>query len=316
MSYKPGGFVQGAGHGGTFEDAYGNYWHVATCMLSLKYKFERRIGLYPTAFDKDGVMYSNTAFGDYPLFTPKGKVDDIANTFSGWMLLSYGKPVMASSMDSTLVPENVTDESMRTFWSARSGEPGEWLQISLEGLKEVRAIQLNYYEHRAVQHNKAMDLYHQYRIYHSIDGQNWELVVDKSDNDKDVPHDYIELREPLKTRYLKIVNEHVPSGNFAMSGFRIFGNGLGEAPAAVKNLKVERSKADKRNAMITWEPVKEAYAYNIYYGIASDKLYNSITVLGDTMYDFRGLDKDTDYYFSIEALGESGRSPMSKVLRR
>lgn len=81
------------------------------------------------------------------------------------------------------------------------------------GLKEVRAIQLNYYEHRAVQHNKAMDLYHQYRIYHSIDGQNWELVVDKSDNDKDVPHDYIELREPLKTRYLKIVNEHVPSGN-------------------------------------------------------------------------------------------------------
>ena len=142
------------------------------------------------------------------------------------------------------------------------------------------------------------------------------MVVDKSDNDKDVPHDYIELREPLKTRYLKIVNEHVPSGNFAMSGFRIFGNGLGEAPAAVKNLKVERSKADKRNAMITWEPVKEAHAYNIYYGIAPDKLYNSITVLGDTMYDFRGLDKDTDYYFSIEALGESGRSPMSKVLRR
>lgn len=38
--------------------------------------------------------------------------------------------------------------------------------------------------------------------------------------------------------------------------------------------------------------------------------------MGDTMYDFRGLDKDTDYYFSIEALGESGRSPMSKVLRR
>ena len=61
-----------------------------------------------------------------------------------------------------------------------------------------------------------MDLYHQYRIYHSIDGQNWELVVDKSDNDKDVPHDYIELREPLKTRYLKIVNEHVPSGTTSL----------------------------------------------------------------------------------------------------
>ena len=66
MCYKPGGYVQGAGHGGTFRDVKGNYWHVATCMLSLKYKFERRIGLYPVAFDKDGVMYSSTAFGDYP----------------------------------------------------------------------------------------------------------------------------------------------------------------------------------------------------------------------------------------------------------
>ena len=141
------------------------------------------------------------------------------------------------------------------------------------------------------------------------------MVVDKSDNDKDVPHDYIELREPLKTRYLKIVKRTCAFGQLRYVGFRIL-EMFGEAPAAVKNLKVERSKADKRNAMITWEPVKEAYAYNIYYGIASDKLYNSITVLGDTMYDFRGLDKDTDYYFSIEALGESGRSPMSKVLRR
>lgn len=34
MCYKPGGYVQGAGHGGTFCDVKGNYWHVATCMLS------------------------------------------------------------------------------------------------------------------------------------------------------------------------------------------------------------------------------------------------------------------------------------------
>ena len=68
MSYKPGGFVQGSGHGGTFEDASGNWWHVSTCMLSLKYKFERRIGLYPIGFDKDGIMYSSAAFGDYPNF--------------------------------------------------------------------------------------------------------------------------------------------------------------------------------------------------------------------------------------------------------
>lgn len=318
MSYKPGGYVQGAGHGGSFEDIYGNYWHVATCMLSLKYKFERRIGIYPTAFDKDGIMYSNTSFGDYPLYTPKKKWNDIDNetTFTGWMLLSYKKPVIASSSDSTLAPSNAVDENMRTYWSAQTGNPGEWLQIDLEAVKEVRAIQLNYYDHKAVQYTRACDLYHQYSIYHSTDGENWELVVDKSDNNKDVPHDYVELREPLHTRYLKVANKHMAAGNFALSGFRVFGKASGEKPAVVKDFKVMRSKHDPRNALVSWKPVEKAYAYNIYYGIAPDKLYNTITVLGESSYDFRGLDRHTTYYFAIEALGESGQSTLSKIIKQ
>lgn len=315
MSYKPGGYVQGAGHGGTFQDLHGNYWHVATGMLSLKYKFERRIGIYPVAFDSDGIMHSYTAFGDYPCYTPNSKINDLSDTFTGWMLLSYGKPVTASSVDSLYSPANAVDESMRTYWAAASGKQGEWLQIDLEGMREVRAIQLNAYEHKAVQHNKAMDLYHQYRIYHSLNGLDWELVVDKSDNDKDVPHDYIELREPLHTRYLKVVNEHVPTGHFALSGFRVFGKGNGARPDTVKNFQVNRPAADPRNAFLSWEPVKGAYAYNIYYGIAPGKLYNCLTVLGDHSYDFRGLDSETTYFFAIEALNENGRSALSKIIR-
>ena len=117
MCYKPGGYVQGAGHGGTFCDVKGNYWHVATCMLSLKYKFERRIGLYPVAFDKDGVMYSSTAFGDYPNWAEPMDVKNPAERFTGWMLLSYGKPVEVSSTDSIHAASNLTDESMRTYWA-------------------------------------------------------------------------------------------------------------------------------------------------------------------------------------------------------
>ena len=89
VSYKPGGFVQGAGHGGTFQYNFGNYWHVATCMLSLKYKFERRIGLYPAGFDNDGTMYVSTGYGDYPCLTPNQATDHRTGTFAGWMLLSY-----------------------------------------------------------------------------------------------------------------------------------------------------------------------------------------------------------------------------------
>ena len=317
MSYKPGGFVQGVGHGGTFVDLKGNYWHVGTCMLSLKYKFERRIGLYPTAFDADGVMYCITAFGDYPCWNADRDIKDPAKRFSGWMLLSYGKPCTVSSSDSTLVAASLTDEDMRTYWSAASGGSDEWVQIDLGGERIVRAIQLNYYDHHTVQHNRANDIYYQYRILASNDGEHWTLVVDKSDNDRDVPHDYIELREPLNTRFLRVENLHMPSGgNFCLSELRVFGNAQGATPSAVKKFIVTRDKKDPRNAMISWAAVEGAYGYNIYYGIAPDKMYHCITVNGDTEYDFRGLDLGTDYYFAIEALAETGHSPLSSPIKR
>ena len=316
MSYKPGGFVQGVGHGGTFADLKGNYWHVGTCMLSLKYKFERRIGLYPTTFDQDGVMYCNTAFGDYPCWNADHDINNPADRFTGWMLLSYGKPCRVSSTDSTLVAANLTDENMRTCWSAKTGSDKEWVIIDLGDVKTVRAIQLNYYDNKTVQHNRANDTYYQYRIYANKDN-DFTLVVDKSGNDRDVPHDYIELLEPLETRYLRINNLHIPGGgNFCLSEIRVFGSAQGVPPAAVKRFTVKRDKADRRNAMITWEPVEGAYGYNIYFGIAPDKLYHCITVNGETQYDMRGLDLGTDYYFAIEALAETGRGPLSKIVNK
>ena len=317
MSYKPGGFVQGVGHGGTFTDLKGNYWHVGTCMLSLKYKFERRIGLYPTGFDNDGVMYCITAFGDYPQLNAVNDISNPAERFTGWMLLSYGKNCTVSSCDSTLTPASLTDENMRTYWSAASGSDKEWIEMDLGGTREVRALQLNFYDHKTVQHNRANDIYHQYRILASNDGEHWTLVVDKSDNDRDVPHDYIELRECLDTRYLRIENIHMPSGGyFCLSDVRVFGLDYGgNLPAEVKRFTVKRDKADRRNAMITWAAVEGAYGYNIYFGTAPGKLYHCITVNGDTSYDMRGLDVDTDYYFAIEALAETGCSPRSKIIR-
>jgi beta-glycosidase len=285
-------------------------------MLSLKYKFERRIGLYPAAFDKDGVMYSSAAFGDYPNRNADYDIADPADRFTGWMLLSYRKPVAVSSTVDGMDPAAISDENMRTYWAARSAAPGEWAMIDLGPDRTVRAIQVNYYEYLSDQTDRADDMYFQYRIYASDNGDDWTLVVDKSDNDRDCPHDYVELLEPLKTRYLKLENIHTASGNFCLSDIRVFGSAEGPAPEVVKGFKVVRDKKDPRNAMISWQPSERAYGYNIYYGIAPDKMYNAITVNGDTSYDMRGLDLGTDYFFAVEALGESGRSALSKTIRQ
>src|SRR5688500_12925930 len=70
FSYKPGGFINGAGHGSTVIGPNETYWHFASMAVSVNVNWERRLCMYPTFFDSDGLMYSNTSFGDYPHFAP------------------------------------------------------------------------------------------------------------------------------------------------------------------------------------------------------------------------------------------------------
>ncbi len=313
-SYKPGGFARGAGHGATYQDKWNNWWHVSTIAISVKNNFERRIGIWPAGFDKDGVMYMDAAFGDYPTYLPTGKADHLKSRFSGWMLLNYNKPVQVSSTLASYLPNQAVDENIKTYWSAATGNKGEWIQTDLGSISTVNAVQLNYADQDAEFLGKQQGIYHQYKLYYSTDGKSWRVLVDKSNNKSDVPHDYIELSQPVQARYLKLENVHMPTGKFALSGFRVFGNGNGPKPSTVENFIVLRTEKDKRSAWLKWKPVDNAYAYNIYVGTAPDKLYNCIMVHTVSEYYFKAMDKDLPYYFTIEALNENGVSARTKIL--
>ena len=105
----------------------------------------------------------------------------------------------------------------------------------------------------------------------------------------------------------------MPTGKFAISGLRVFGNGLGNKPTNVKQLIVLRTEKDKRSAWIKWTPVANAYAYNIYTGLSPDKLYNCIMVHDANEYYYKAMDSEKTYYFSIEAVNENGVSERSAV---
>lgn len=310
LSFKPGGFSRGAGHGSTFQDSKGEWWHVSTSIVCVKNTFERRIGIWPAGFDKDDVMYCNTAFGDYPQKLPGARAvhDGMRSNFTGWMLLNYKKPVMASSTLGAFSPNNAVDESSKTYWSAKTGNKGEWFQTDLGHLSTVNAIQINYADQDAEFLGKSTGVFHQYILYYSADGKKWMTLIDKSHNKTDVPHDYIELKDPVKARYLKLENVMMPTGKFALMGLRIFGNGNGPLPSGVKEFVVLRTEKDKRSAYIKWQPVSEAYAYNIYYGVAPDKMYNCVMVYDENEYWFKAMDSKKVYYFSIEAINENGVS--------
>jgi len=306
FSYKPGGFARGAGHGSTFQDVYGNWWHVSTVGISVKNNFERRIGIWPAGFDSDGVMYCNTAYGDYPLSFPNGREDHLRGQWTGWMLLNYGKPVQVSSTYGGYEANFAVDEDIKTYWSAASGGSGEWLQSDLGSISTVNAIQVNYADQNAELMGKQHGIDHEYVVQGSVDGSRWQILVDKRDNHLDVPHDYVELKQPAKVQFVKIENVHVPTGKFALSGFRVFGKGSGEPPDTVKDFMVLRGDSERRNAWIKWRQSDNAVGYTIYAGVSPDKLYTSVMVYRDNEYYFTAMDRESTYYFQIEAFNENG----------
>ena len=315
LSMKLGGFARGAGHGSTYEDAYGNYWHISTIMLSVKNNFERRLGIWPAGFDKDDVMWCNTAFGDYPTYLPSPSREG-PGLRPNWFLLNYKKPITVSSALGTYSANNANDEDLKTYWSAATANKGEWIQTDLGNISTVNAIQINYADQDVDSDRlgKVNGQYHQYKLYSSTDGKKWTVLVDKGNNKTDVPHEYVELTRPVQAKFIKLENIHMPTGKFAISGLRVFGNGNGRKPDAVRTFFILRTEKDKRSGWIKWNPVNNAYAYNIYYGTAPGKLYNCIMVYDYNEYWFKAMDKLKTYYFAIEAINENGISERTKVL--
>lgn len=312
FSYKPGGFMNGAGHGSTVEGPYGIYWHFGSMAVSVNVNWERRIAMYPTFFDKDGLMYCNTSFGDYPHFAPgvAGKLGG----FAGWMLLSYMKPVKTSSTLEQYAAANVVDEDVKTFWVAEKNDDKQWIEIDLLNPATVYSIQLNYHDHKSNLFGRVPGLYHRYVIQGSTDGSNWTMLVDRSKSFKDVPNDYVELATPSTVRFIRFKNIHAPTPHLSIAGLRVFGVGKGKAPATVKNFAVNR-KTDRRDAMITWAAQPNTQGYNILWGIAPDKLYNSWMIYNKNELLLKSLSTDQAYYFSIEAFNENGISAKTNIIK-
>ena len=307
--YKPGGFATGAGHGSTVCGPGGIYWHFGTIHLSINYKFERRLCMFPTFFDEDGVMYSDTYFGDYPHYSPdQVSRQTTSGGFRGWMLLSYGKPVKASSQLESYPVENVTDENLKTFWVAGKNDDKQWVEIDLEEVSDVYALQLNFFDYEETGFwGRMPNLRQRYLVEASVDGARWRVLVDYRNSFRDAPHNYIELDQPIEARYIRYRHHYVPGKNLAMGDIRVFGLGRGKKPATVKGFTVVR-EADERNARISWKSVKGAQGYNVLWGVALDKLYSSWMVYGDNSLDLRALTVGQKYYFAIESFNENGIS--------
>jgi len=319
IAYKPGGFVQGAGHGSTFQDNYGNWWNTGTPWIGYNWTFERRIDMLPAKFEADGQFWSSSRFGDFPQFVPTTKVSDPNSLFTGWMLLSYRKPASASSTMGEFAADRVTDESPRTFWVASANRPGETLTVDLGAPKTVRAVQVNFADYKSGRFADAPDIYTEFELQASLDGNAWQRIAATEPPRRDRPNAYFELAQPVRARFVRYVHGHVGAANLAISDLRVFGSAGGAMPATPGGV-VGLRHSDQRDATIRWARIPGAVGYNIRFGIRPDRLTLTHQVWADELgngatltKELRSLNAGVSYWVAIEAFNESGVSKLSRV---
>jgi hypothetical protein len=314
FSQKPTGFITGAGHSSTFQDTHSNWWRISTMVISVRHMFERRLGVFPAGFCSNGQFFCDTYLGDYPQFLPGGGGASAKNNSPGWMLLSYAKKAWASSARTNFPVANAFDENIQHWWCAKTGHAGEWLKVDLGKICRIEAVQINFADEGAQFHGRLQGDAYQYYIEASRDGATWEKILDRSDNHRDMPHDYAQLPQPVKARYVRFTNVHCPAGAaLSISGFRIFGNGLDKSPGAVENVLVKRDPKDGRKAAVSWSPSKGAEFYIVRYGIDPGRLFNNYQIYNATNAQINSLNSGVTYYFTVDAINQSGVTKTASI---
>ena len=311
-SYKPGGFLPGAGHGSTMQDEKGAWWHTATMRISMNHDFERRVGIWPAGFDADGELFCNQRYGDWPMTVEGDPWRDPA-----WMLLSAGKKATASSFTEGHEPEKATEENVQTWWRASTTDRTEWLQIDLGRDFDVHAIQINFADDKIdipcpgqivggsqARYIEERDLTTQWKLTGSIDGKDWFVIEDKSHAQTDLSHDLILREEGIRVRFLRLSDMAVPYGQQpCISGLRVFGLGQGEKPAAPVFTVRRENDLDMT---VSVQSQENTLGYSILFGSSPDKLYHSYMTFKAGDQRIGALIKGRDYFVRVDAFNENG----------
>jgi hypothetical protein len=126
------------------------------------------------------------------------------------------------------------------------------------------------------------------------------------------------MERPVRARFVRYEHIHVGAAHLAISDIRVFGHqwGVPSPPATPKGLTARRDR-DARNAVIAWQPVRGAVGYNVRWGIAPAKLYQTYQRFADqgVTLELRALTVGQEYWVAIESFDEQGVSTLSPAIR-
>ncbi len=141
--------------------------------------------------------------------------------------------------------KNAIDGKLDTRWCAAGGASGQWLEIDLGKEQSVGIVRLHWEQDEAA---------YSYKVEHSNDAQQWNLLVDASDNTKKqriVTHRF----DAKVLRYLRVTFLKSSAGSWAS---------LWEVEAAEKNLpRVPDNRPKKASPLPTLADVKAPPEFDV-----------------------------------------------------
>lgn len=218
VTYDVDNFIPGVGHGCFLVDADGNIVVFYTC-CSLN---GRRLGMDLCYIDENGDIVLDEAT-DTPQLAPNLAADAGTGTDLGLACLTnVGGGYWASSYAEGRTPVYATDDSINTWWAPDAQDEAPQLAVGLKSVYDVYAIQTNWAElGTAYTRNNAV----QYTIeYFDLETNDWELLVDKSDNTVANAIDYDVIDGGVRTIAIRLnilgSTDNAPIGVYDL---RVFG---------------------------------------------------------------------------------------------
>ncbi len=223
------GFIRGGGHGSIADGPDGTFWIFYTIPVCVDAIMERRIGMDPAGLTEDGELFALTGFDD-PQFAPGVLPHPERGNGAGLIPVSIFKPTLASSYAPGHYPVYALDEAIHTWWQPAENDPAPCFAVLLQGFYDISAVRI-LWKDIGLDFARGVDV-GPYRFVlessPSLDQEDWEILVDASDNPTDLTVDYrtFPTVRALRVR-LRITG--VPAGlTPGLLEFTVFGRSAGK----------------------------------------------------------------------------------------
>ena len=318
VAYKPGGFVTGAGHGSTFQEATatgGTPARPGSATTGLR-AADRHVPGQVRRRRADGTPRPASATSRNT--SRRSKVEDTDSLFTGWMLLSYRKPASASSTMGEFAADGSPTKTRGPSGSPRAKRPGETLTVDLgraktvaRGAGQLRRLQVGPLRRRPESTPSSPPAV----------ARRPELAASRPNRGprRDRPNAYIELPRPVHARFIRYDHGHVgarQSRDQRCARVRQCRRQAPVVPARVAAASSGSARCD--------DPLGEgagAVGYNIRFGIRPDRLTLTHQLWADELGDgatlkkeLRSLNSGVPYWVAVEAFNETGVSKLSRVV--